>query len=447
MLLSPRSYLTRSQNSIRVCHIFCEPPPPGVYQRLKQAAISLYNYFFSPTLPLSSVRPLTLPDTPPPAPTYAKPFPRLSLPVRSAVERRESAVQTNLQDVPREKRRREQGRNPLPAKKRKVQFRPAEVENQQLESLFNPQEMERLKTGSCSSERFLARLKRVGRTRSASPHESDLSCPTTPEPEGRYLADPISPEPVVLPAAPLTAPHSLAIQPTVVAPLQPVTIEKEAKVENLISSPPLFDLLSSATTSVPLTSPTLPSMPTSPMKLASESRSPSPPPPPKPLLEITPSPQPSIPPFSTAPLPSDSKPVPTSPPPEDKKEEAKIPAVSTTTFSNNPFLSPLPTAATSYKFVFGAQSSPEKPTASFTPQVSAFSLPQDTEMAAEQHGAPSPFFPMPFTATPAPIPVPDFGVSSQLSPIPTFGGPAVFGTAGNGQTGGFSLGVVKRRQR
>jgi len=439
MLLSPRSYLTRSQNSIRVCHIFCEPPP-GVYQRLRQAAISLYNYFFSPPS-LPSAESLTAPDTPPAAPTYSKPFPRPSPALPKARERRESAVQTNPLDFPRNKRsNKAQGEPPLPAKKRKVHFPPCEAKTQPMESLFNPQEMERLKTGSCSAQRFLARMKRVG-TRSASPHESDLSCPTTPEPEGRYMAEPVSPEPVTLPAAQLTAPPSLAIQPTIVAPLQPAT---SRKAENVASSPPLFDILSSAATSVP---PTSPAQPASPMKLASELRSPSPPPPQKPILEITPSPQPSIHSFSTALPTSDLKPA---PPTERYQEEAKLPPASTAPFPSNPFLSPLPTPVSSYKFVFGAQSSPEKPAVPFTPQVSTFSLPQDTEMATEQHGAPAPFFPGSFAAVTAPIPasVPDFGAGSQLSLIGNFGGgPAVFGSAGSGQAGGFSLGVVKKRQR
>ena len=306
--------------------------------------------------------------------------------------------------------------------------------------------MERLKTGSCSAERFLARLERVGRARSASPHESDLSCPTTPEPELQVLADPISPEPAISLVAPITTPHSLAIQPIVVVP--PPAAGKETKPDNQ-----MFDIQSSAATAVPPASPALPSGPTSPMKLFSDFRSPSPPPKAAPALPLEPV-QPVAPAFPT--LLSQNNPIPPAPvatQPEERKEEAKnesavTEAASLTALPCNPFLSPLPTPATSYKFVFGAQS-PEKPISSFQPQVSSFSLPQDTEMATEQHGAPSPFFPpTPFGPPAAITPIPDFGATSQVSPLGAFGGgPAVFGTPVNAQPGGFSLGVVKKRQR
>lgn len=453
MLLPPRAYQTRSQNAIRVCHIFCQPPPPSVYQRVKQAAVSLYNYLFSPSLSLPSPQPLTIPDSPPPASTYSKPLPQPSFPVRKAIDRRESAVQTSDLDFPREKRRRTKEETPLPAKKMKTQLKPAKprqkIVYQLSESLFNPQEMERLKTGSCSAERFLARLERVGRARSASPHESDLSCPTTPEPELQVLADPISPEPAISLVAPITPPHSLAIQPVVVVP---PPARKETKPDNQIFTPPIFDVQSSAATSVPPASPALPSGPTSPMKLFSDFRSPSPPPKLIPALPLEPA-QPVAPAFPT--LLSQNNPIPTpiATQPEEKKEEPKSEnvgneAASLTALSSNPFLSPIPTTATSYKFVFGQQS-PEKPISTFQPQVSSFSLPQDTEMATEQHGAPSPFFPppTPFGQTAAITPIPDFGATSQISPLGTFGGPAVFGPPGNGQSGGFSLGVVKKRQR
>lgn len=431
LFLPARGYQVRSANSIRVCHIYCEPPPVTLYQRFKAAALSVYNYLFTSHPPASSV-PLTTPDTLPPPSTYSKLPPDSPPAPKPRVLRKETAAQTSDSEATGEKRLRDIQSSPKTSKKRKTGSKTvAKPIFQVSDSLFNPQAMERLKTGTCSSVRFLAKLQKVNRERSASPHESDLSCPTTPEPDLHSPGE-VSPEPVLVLQRPATPPQLPLPAPT--PPVLPLSLPVPKSPE--IQPPPVI--------------PSSPETQTEPMNMSSIPRSPSPPPRqvfPCPLPTLT-SPSSHTSTASTALPPTPPTDFPVKPTIEETKND-QIPTKPTIP-SNNPFLSPVPTQAASYKFVFGAQSSPEKASTVFVPNVSPFILPQsgDTEMDAEQHGAPAPLFPaMTFPTVPSVTP---FSSPSLIPPL-TNGfstSPAVFGSASTGQpSGGFNLGVVKKKQR